>query len=285
MPYLIVNADDYAYSDSVSRGILFAANHGIVTATGVLSNSPHFTSHVQWLNDFEALDIGVHLNLTFGAPVTECMKETMRSLRHGCTDFCENKFWTAGAVLTGKIPLGVIEAEWDAQIRLCVESCLPVRFFNSHEHLHALPQLFGLTRKLAERYRVAYVRVPNAEWRWPLHLSSVLRNIILQLSACLMPSAEKKNNPELLGIACSGKLRENYLFDRLSELRPGRIYELMCHPGYAQLGEITDQRLLAYHDWQGELDALCSPAVGQFIHSRNIELIGFRNIPDHRTTK
>jgi hypothetical protein len=278
MSRLIVNADDYAYSEGVSRGILHAARDGIVTATGILSNSPHFASHARWLNGISTLDVGVHLNLTFGTPVTEGMKATLRGLRHGCEDFCEDKFWTAIAILSGKLPLRVIEAEWDAQIRLCIDSRLPVQFLNSHEHLHALPSLFRLTRALAERNGVTHIRIPYAEWMVPLSTGSILRNAILQTMAFRIPADVKEKSPELLGIACSGKLNETYLFNRLTRLRPGKAYELMCHPGYFQPAEMTDKRLMAYHDWQGELDALCSPAVIEFLRTRKIELIGFRNL-------
>jgi predicted glycoside hydrolase/deacetylase ChbG (UPF0249 family) len=39
--YLIVNADDYGIFRCVSKGILEAASHGIVTATGVFANMAH----------------------------------------------------------------------------------------------------------------------------------------------------------------------------------------------------------------------------------------------------
>ena len=278
MSRLIVSADDFAYSEGVSRGILHAAQDGIVTATGVLSNSPHFASHAKWLKGVSKLDVGVHLNLTFGTPVTEGMKATLRGLRQGRDDFCEDKFWTAIAILSGKIPLRVIETEWDAQIRLCIDCRLPVQFLNSHEHLHALPSLFRLTRELAERHSVAHVRIPHAEWMVPMSTGSILRNVILQTMAFRIPANVKENSPVLLGVACSGKLNESYLFKRLAGLRPGKAYELMCHPGYFKPAEMTDKRLMAYHDWQGELDALCSPAVIEFLHTRKIELIGYRNL-------
>ncbi len=37
---MIVNADDFGYFDNVCRGILEAAEKGVVTATGVMANGP-----------------------------------------------------------------------------------------------------------------------------------------------------------------------------------------------------------------------------------------------------
>ena len=68
--YLIVNADDYGYFRSVSKGILRSASDGIVTATGMFANADHFDEQAAWLRDFDAIDVGVHLNLTEGLPLT-----------------------------------------------------------------------------------------------------------------------------------------------------------------------------------------------------------------------
>jgi hypothetical protein len=59
-----------------------------------------------------------------------------------------------------------------------------------------------------------------------------------------------------LGMEASGKLDLPYLERSLSRLGAGEIYELMCHPGEFDAQEVTDARLLRYHDWQGELSAL-----------------------------
>ena len=77
--FIIVNADDYCYSEGVSRGILETIRNGIVTATGVLANSPFFEKHISKLIDFDGLDIGVHLTLTSGKPLTNRMCDLLSS--------------------------------------------------------------------------------------------------------------------------------------------------------------------------------------------------------------
>ena len=65
---LIVNADDYGYFECVSKGILQAAAHGIVTATGVFGDCPAICRNTPpGSADCDALDAGVHLNLTDGS--------------------------------------------------------------------------------------------------------------------------------------------------------------------------------------------------------------------------
>ncbi len=135
--YLIVNADDYGYFDGVSRGILDCARHGIVTATGVFANSPFLDTHAAWLAGVPNVDVGVHLNLTDGWPLTRGLGDAL-SRSDGRLP---GKFAIATAVMSRRIPLRLIRDEWRAQIEALLARGLQVRFLNSHEHIHMLPPL------------------------------------------------------------------------------------------------------------------------------------------------
>ena len=68
---LIVNADDYGRTPSVSRGILDAHLNGIVTTTTVMINLPGALEDVRrGIENAPTLAFGVHLNLTCGKPLT-----------------------------------------------------------------------------------------------------------------------------------------------------------------------------------------------------------------------
>ena len=66
---LIVNADDWGLTRGVSDGILAAHRHGIVTSTTVLVTADLDAPLVARLRD-SGLGVGVHVNLTLGAPLT-----------------------------------------------------------------------------------------------------------------------------------------------------------------------------------------------------------------------
>ena len=158
---LIVNADDYGYFRCVSKGILQAATHGIVTATGVFATAPQFAEHAAWLRDCEALDVGVHLNLTDGNPLTNDMR---KALARWSGRF-PAKFSVAMAIVSGAIGIDDVRLEWRAQIERCLEAGLRVSFLNSHEHLHMLPALFPVASALAGEYGIAHVRFPTIATR------------------------------------------------------------------------------------------------------------------------
>ena len=67
---LIVNADDFGLTPGVSRGILDAHARGIVTSTTVLVTRAIDRALVEPLAA-SGLGVGLHLNLTLGAPVTD----------------------------------------------------------------------------------------------------------------------------------------------------------------------------------------------------------------------
>ena len=66
---LIVNADDWGLTAGVSRGILHACRHGIVTSTTLLVTRPPDPALLEELRG-SGLAVGLHLNLTLGAPVS-----------------------------------------------------------------------------------------------------------------------------------------------------------------------------------------------------------------------
>jgi len=66
---LIVNADDFGLTPGVSRGILEAGRVGIVTSTTLLVNRDIPPAQIEELQG-SGMGVGVHLNLTLGAPVS-----------------------------------------------------------------------------------------------------------------------------------------------------------------------------------------------------------------------
>ena len=66
----ILCADDYALSPGVTRGILDALGKGRLNATGAMTNRPLWKEAAPDVAAFsDSADIGLHLNLTFGAPL------------------------------------------------------------------------------------------------------------------------------------------------------------------------------------------------------------------------
>lgn len=273
-PCLIVNADDYGCFACVSRGIIEAAENGVVTATGVFANMPNFEERVAWLAKSDVLDAGVHLNLTDGAPLTERMRKALARW----SGLFPRKLAMAGAIWSGTVRVDDVETEWRAQIERCRGAGLSLRFLNSHEHLHMLPALFPLARTLARDYDIAHVRFPTARFRGTRSTESLVRSVVIMGLGVLNRRHDDGPTAEFIGMEASGRLTIRYLENAMRGLRAGGVYELMCHPGRLDPQEVTNARLLSYHDWEGELRTLTGAAVRELLDRRGIRLIGFRHL-------
>lgn len=271
---LIVNADDFGYFRCVSEGILRAATHGIVTATGVFANRPDFEAQAERLGDHPAIDVGVHLNLTDGTPLTQ---ELENKLGPWSGRF-PGKYGLAAAVLSGRIGRQEVEREWRTQIERCLACGLELRFVNSHEHVHMLPPLFPVATALARDYGVAHIRFPAAERAGGGSAGGMFRNTVMKTLRAFNRLPPGVPAARFLGLRQSGRLDLKYLEEAIPTLRAGEVYELMCHPGCLDVGEVRDARLLGYHDWEGELAALTDPAARELLQKHHVRLIGYRDL-------
>jgi len=273
--YLIVNADDYGYFHCVSRGILQAATQGIVTATGVLATATHFQEHARWLRECATLDVGVHLNLTTGVPLTRDLGKSLSRW----SGRLPGKFSVAKAILAGTIRSEDVRAEWRAQIERVAACGLRVRFLNSHEHIHMLPSLYPVIRELASEYDIGHIRMPRSRASWR-SLSSLFRSAVLKPLEAFHRRNIDMATADFLGLEVSGKLDIPYLERTIPQLRSGRVYELMCHPGFLDPNEVRDRRLLRYHDWESELRTLTDPTVRDLLDRHAVRPIGYRQLED-----
>lgn len=250
---LIVNADDFGEYRCVSAGILDCVEAGTVSATGVMSSCPLFAELVEDLKAYPWLDCGVHLNLSRGRPLTASMS---RSLARWGGAF-PGKGKAMLAVVTGALSVQVVEEEWQAQIERALDAGLRICFLNSHEHVHLLPSLRRLIVDLARRYDIPWVRglLPESGGGSPGAWVRFLAAASLQSIPPMLPSERRL---DCAGLAASGRLKLAAVRRIFERLPAEGVFELMCHPGRLDAQEITDDRLFAYHDWEGERSFLCS---------------------------
>jgi predicted glycoside hydrolase/deacetylase ChbG (UPF0249 family) len=272
--YLIVNADDFGYFRCVTEGILEAHRKGIVTATGILANGHVFERDRDLIAAAEGIDFGVHLNLTEGRPLTESVRRCFASHNSRFA----GKMVFLKIYLAGRLPISHVVAEWRAQIEECLKFGLSLKFLNSHEHLHMLPALFDVTRNLAAEYGIPFVRLSAPERILSLRSSRLVRDGALKLMDLRNSARTKTPSPYFLGMAHSGALSREHLGVLLESLKPGRVYELMCHPGRFDSREVTRKDLLDYHSWELELRALCCGEIRSRLRQLNIKLVRFSDL-------
>lgn len=271
---LIVNADDYGYFRCVSEGIADAHRHGVLNATAVLANLSRFEDDLPLLKSLPDLDVGAHLNFTTGRPLSKTLSDKLSRYEGEFPSKIELVRLLAGRSISAQD----VADEWRLQIERCVDAGLDIRFLNSHEHMHMLPGLFQATEQLARAFNINHIRVADPDPIQWLRPASLVRDLPLALLSRRARQRFRGNAARFLGMGESGRLSLDYLERWIPRLEAGKIYELMCHPGYYDPEEIRDPDLLDYHDWRSEFDVLTDPSLMALLNRHGVILQRYRDL-------
>src|SRR5262245_42987845 len=150
MKRLIVNADDFGLSEGINRAVVLGHRQGIVTSATLMANGGAFATAVEMARTAGSLGIGVHLNLTEGAPVsTPSAIPGLVDARGLFAHTVEQLGWK---VLRGTLRLLDIEREFRAQIEKVLAAGVAVTHLDSHKHVHLIPALCHMVLRLATEY-------------------------------------------------------------------------------------------------------------------------------------
>jgi hopanoid biosynthesis associated protein HpnK len=232
---LIVNADDFGYTRGVNRAIIHAFRNGIVTSTSLLANGSAFEDAVALAKLEPGLDVGCHLNLVEGTPLSPTEQIPHLVAENG-------KFYSASRLALrlfgGAVPAAELELECSAQIEKLIQAGIRPSHLDSHQHTHLHPRVAGAVANVASRYSIGWVRRPFENY-WVRKISGLrLRRAISMSVGWLGPRFERRlaaqglRMPDFFtGFELTGRWTKQALEETLAALRPG-ITELMCHPGY-----------------------------------------------------
>ena len=176
---IILHADDYGLNAAVTAGILHGFRHGLLTSTALLANAPHAAAAIAAWKDFaprgaeqlspslalrrklddggRPFDLGVHLNLTQGRPLTG--DRYSAELLDG-----EGRF--PGIFrLFGRLHrraethfAAALRDELAAQIAWLVDHGVRPTHLNGHQYVELLPPVARLLPDLLARFAIPVVR-------------------------------------------------------------------------------------------------------------------------------
>ncbi len=235
MPALTLIADDYAITAGVSRGILRLLEHGRISGTGAMTSRPHWKGWSHALRSFQGhADLGVHLNLTLGKPLTAMATFTPSGTFPAIGEI-------AKSALSLRLPAEELAQEIEAQLE-AFEQAMDMRpdFIDGHQHVHGLP---GVRRALLSVLKARYAKGPRPWLRDPADsLASIVkrgRNMQKALAVGGLASgfggAARKagflTNDSFAGFSAFDP-KADYAVDFQSYLlAAGSRHLVMCHPG------------------------------------------------------
>ena len=271
---LIINADDFNSDEDRNRGILEAAEKGIVSSVTVIANLPFTQENVLRLKKVFGRRIGVHLNLTKGTPIA---KGTPSLVDESNQFFTKKTAWRRA--LLHQYNLKEVEKEFAAQISRLQELGITPDHLDGNNHLHVFPGIVEVVARLARDCDIKKIRLPLETFNNPFHY--------------FQPNAFKKYFFGLLAKRASGVFKSFGLvspehfggiqFPRAGDIESFRKFfrkllpgttELMCHPGYRNSSLLPTSG--SRHE--EELAALAHPEVLDTIKRENINLISYQDL-------
>ncbi len=245
MTRLVLCADDFALSDGVSRAIVALAAAGRISATGAMTNRPHWRP---WSHEIaghaDRIDIGVHLNLTLGEPIAPMPR------------LCPSgSFPALSVVIRAAMLSGDVRAEIRAETARQIdafEQAMGRRpdFLDGHQHVHAMP---GVRRPVIEELisraalktgtddyagpQVPYVRDPSDSIAAIRARGVAVRKALLisGLAAGFgraVRAAGLATNQGFSGVSPFDPARDFAADMRRFLVMPGQRHLVMCHPGH-----------------------------------------------------
>jgi chitin disaccharide deacetylase len=180
--HVVLHADDFGLNAAVTDGILHGFRAGLLTSTSLLSNAPDAERAIslwkQLLQDIAhptsstipsldarrrlgdhmlPFDLGVHLNLTQGRPLSgdDYPRELLD--REGRFPGIFSLF--ARLRKCDAAGLKKVKAELSRQIEFALDRGLQPTHLNGHQYIEMLPALSAIVPELLDRYGIRVVRV------------------------------------------------------------------------------------------------------------------------------
>jgi len=160
---LVVTADDLGLSKGVTEGILESHRRGVVRSTSLLVTYPSSEAAAAGARDEAGLEIGLHLDLVGGAPASDPAR--VRSLVDPEGRFVPLRVLVR-RLATAQISAREVAAELRAQAARARGWGITPLAWDSHRHVHALPQLARVVGAVAREEGVRWIRRPRPAAPW-----------------------------------------------------------------------------------------------------------------------
>lgn len=233
---LIINADDFGLSHEVNREIIGLTDDRRITSATILANGPEVEAAVCAAIKRPWCSYGVHLNITAFRPFTD--NRLLQPLLNEDGAFSGD---LSHVQFSGPL-LEAIYMELEAQVSFLLSKGVRISHFDSHHHIHTLPELFFVLKKLQKRFSIHKVRTTKN-----IYNSKQLASFVLRLKKGVWNFGLRRYyRTRTTDYFCEFAI----LFDQSAQPAPSGSLEAMVHPGAEQNRAETEVLRTA---WQSQL--------------------------------
>ncbi|MBO5369064.1 MAG: ChbG/HpnK family deacetylase, partial [Clostridia bacterium] len=243
---LIINADDFGYSQSVNRAIADCFKNGYINRATIMVNMPYAQEAADIARQNGFFDsVGLHINLTEGKALSEeCAK----------SELCDENGYLKGVFhvpIKSRLYLKsavrkAIYAETKAQIEKYISMGFTLMHADSHNYPHVYISVFGVIKKLLRDYGFKSVRIsrniPENDFSLPFKIYKDFFNFYIKRF--------KVNKKRIQTTGYFGSVQDFESLDNKQKYK--NSVELMTHPDYID-GVLTDNTLPSPHPFKDKI--------------------------------
>jgi chitin disaccharide deacetylase len=277
--FLVINGDDFGFSEGVNSAIIQAHTEGVLTSTSLMVGGDAFEQAVSLARTHPSLAVGLHLTLVCGQAVLSPTEIPHLVDSNGA--FAQSPVKAGLLYQFSAAARRELRLEIRAQLEKFQQTGLSLSHVDGHLHLHVHPAVIEILIELSAEFGIQVVRLPFEDLRPALALdrsgwlakvlgwavfSQLRRSAKPQLNAVGIAVVER-----VYGLLQSGDITEDYLLGLISKIQV-ELSEIYLHPAITRPGEPLNGPIGA---GEQELLALMSPKVKNQIEAAGLTLTNY----------
>lgn len=151
---LIVNADDFGFSEEVNTNIIKCHQEGIVTSTTILSGAEKFDNAIKLARENPKLGVGVHLAID-GPNNIGTEYATLLDPKTG--RFYEDRV-ALNRIRNGEFNFSELVSEYSLQIEKVKNEGIKITHLDHHHHFHLYFPILKAVIEVAKKYKIRCIR-------------------------------------------------------------------------------------------------------------------------------
>ena len=283
--FVIINADDFGWTEGINEGILEAHRHGVLTSATLLTGMKATNHAIELAKSYPRLSVGVHLSYGLGEPLVSVSELNALYKSDG-----KPKFKTAGLWFHASIRRKVrrqLDLHFRSQVEYVANQGLEITHLDTHKHLHYSPVIFEIVARIASDFKIPAVRLikeniaDHGSWEVKTRASIAMLYWTAYVNMYKTAKHGLVCTNRFIGLTQTGKWTKQIFMDIIRTIRPG-VTEIMMHPGHIDGLEDEPTRLIDSR--QTELNILTYPTIKEHFYQcqMNMKLIGYRDLPKVR---
>lgn len=277
MSYLIINADDFGFSDDVNTAIIQAHEEGILTSTSLMVTGDAAQNAIALAKNHPHLAVGLHLVLVCGKSVLPPAQ--IPHLVDSQGNFSDNPTQAGLNYQFNQATRAELRLEIAAQLEKFRDSGLNLSHVDGHLHLHVHPVILNILTEFAAEFQIKFIRLPSEELTKNLKIDR--RNLLIKIvwsivfgqlrnyGESLLKTHNIKFADRVYGLLQTGNMSEEYLLSLIPQIE-AELVEIYAHP--------TSVNTKINNSGEIELAALLSERVREILSIKGFELSNYNQL-------